>query len=297
MTRTVLGVGERALPEYAVYALKFATRDARRGDHFHPDSPGAPGDPHDDTPMPMDYFVWAVVGDDATWVVDTGFLADEAAARRRTLLRTPAEALASIGIDAATVGDVIITHLHYDHIGGAVQFPSARFHVQDREIAFATGRHMLTDQRHGFTGRHIADVVLAVHAGRVVFHDGDAELAPGLSVHHVGGHTDGLQVVRVHTRRGWIVIASDAAHYYEMLERQRAFHLTFDFPALVAGYERVVALADAPDAYVPGHDPAVLDRYPAVAGLEGRVARLDLPPEPDHTRPDTHHPDRQRSTA
>jgi hypothetical protein len=120
---------------YRVYALKYAERDARRAEHF------IGGDPHD-APMPMDYFVWAIVGDDATWVVDTGFGADDADRRRRRLLRSSAEALATIGIDAATVTDVIITHLHYDHAGGIAPLPRARFHLQDREMAFATGRHM-----------------------------------------------------------------------------------------------------------------------------------------------------------
>ena len=265
------------LPTYAVYAVKYAERDARRSDHFHPDFPAAPDDPHDDLSMPMDYFVWAIVGRPGTWVVDTGFGPDDALRRERRLLRSAAEGLALIGVDAATVADVIITHLHYDHVGGFDQFPAARFHVQDREVAFATGRNMLTPgQQHGFTPQHVADFVLAVHAGRVVFHDGDDELAPGITVHHVGGHTDGLQVVRVHTADGWLVLASDATHYYENLETGRPFHIVFDVAAMLDGFERVRSLADDADRYVPGHDPEVLRRH-RVAGpaLDGIAVRLD----------------------
>lgn len=259
-----------------MYAVKYAERGATRREHFHPDFPATGGDPHEDTSMPMDYFVWAVVGDARTWVVDTGFDTGDAARRGRRLLRTAAEGLASIGIDAATVSDVIVTHLHYDHAGGFDQFPAARFHVQDREVAFATGRHMLlASQHHAFTAQHVADFVLAVHAGRVVFHDGDDELAPGLSLHHVGGHTDGLQVVRVHTDRGWIVLASDATHFYENLEARRPFPIVFDVEAMLAGYERVRRLADRPDGYVPGHDPDVLRRFPAAGeGLAGIACRI-----------------------
>lgn len=260
--------------QYEVFAVKYAERDAARHEHFHPDFGG--GDGHDDASMPMDYFIWAVVGAGGTWVVDTGFGADDAASRGRRLLRSAAEGLSSIGIDAASVTDVIITHLHYDHVGGFEQFPTARFHVQDREVAFATGRHMVTPaQQHAFTARHIAEFVLAVHAGRVVFHDGDDELAAGLTVHHVGGHTDGLQVVRVWTRRGWLVLASDATHYYENLETRRPFPIVFDVDAMLTGFDRVRALADGPDLYVPGHDPAVLVRHPpAGEGLEGIACRL-----------------------
>jgi glyoxylase-like metal-dependent hydrolase (beta-lactamase superfamily II) len=256
---------------YQVYALKYAERDARRAEHF------IGGDPHD-APMPMDYFVWAVVGAVATWVVDTGFGEADAQRRRRRLVRSAAAALATIDIDAATVTDVILTHLHYDHAGGLAQFPAARFHVQDREMAFATGRHMTRPAlNHGFTADHVADLVHAVHQGRVVFHAGDDELADGLSVHLIGGHTDGMQVVRVRTGTGRLVLASDATHYYENIEAGRPFPIVFDVGAMVEGYETLRRLAAPGGAVIPGHDPAVLERYPpAGPGLEGIVARLDL---------------------
>ena len=263
------------VPVYRVFAVKYAEREAKRGEHFHPDF----GDANDDheAAMPMDYFVWAVIGDDGrTWVIDTGFGEQDAARRGRRLLRTSGEALRTIGVDATAVADVIITHLHYDHVGGFGQFPNARFHVQDREVAFATGRHMTTpSQQHAFTPTHIADFVLAVHAGRVVFHDGDDQIAAGLSVHHVGGHTDGMQVVRVNTDRGWLVLASDAAHYYENLESRRPFSIVFDVAAMLAGFDRVRQLAEPPDLFVPGHDPEVLRRYPPVSPeLAGVACRL-----------------------
>lgn len=257
---------------YEVYAVKYAERDARRPEHF------LGGDAHD-APMPMDYFVWAVVGAEATWIVDTGFGPSDAAQRNRTLVRTVTEALATIGIDAATATDVIITHLHYDHIGGHYEFPQARFHVQDREMAFATGRHMThRGLNHAFTASHIADMVLLVHDGRVVFHDGTSELAPGLSVHHVGGHTDGLQIVRVQTSIGRLVLASDASHYYENMDADRPFSIAFDIGAMYDAFTTARSLADRPELVIPGHDPLVLERFePAGPGLEGIAVRLDRP--------------------
>ncbi|MCU1361965.1 MAG: hypothetical protein JWN99_3254 [Ilumatobacteraceae bacterium] len=257
---------------YRVYAVKYAERDARRADHF------VGGDPHD-APMPMDYFVWAVVGDDRTWVVDTGFQQTDATERGRRLLRTVTEALATIDIDAASVSDVIITHLHYDHIGGHSQFPVARFHVQDREMAFATGRNMTHHAiNHSFTPSHIAEMVLLVHGGRVEFHDGVDQLADGLTVHHVGGHTDGLQVVRVRTDAGWLVLASDASHYYENMDTGRPFIVTFDVGAVLQAYRTVRQLADRPELVVPGHDPLVLQRFtPVSPDLDGIAVRLDQP--------------------
>jgi glyoxylase-like metal-dependent hydrolase (beta-lactamase superfamily II) len=256
-------------PAYDVFAIKYAERDARRSDHF------IGGDPHD-APMSMDYFVWAIVGNGQTWVVDTGFGPDDAARRKRRLVRSTADGLSLIGIDAATTTNVILTHLHYDHVGGFDQFPNTRFHLQDREMAFATGRNMTThEQSHSFTPRHIAEMVMAVHDGRVAFHDGDSQLADGLSVHLLGGHTDGLQVVRVNTRLGWLVLASDATHYYENMDTTRPFPIVFNLDAMVAGYDRLRILAGPDGVIVPGHDPKVFDRHPAAdASLEGIVARL-----------------------
>jgi len=267
---------------YRVYAVKYAERDARRPEHF------LGGDRHD-VPMPMDYFVWAAVGGDAAWVIDTGFGSYDADRRRRRLLRSAADALATIGVDAGAVHDVVLTHLHYDHAGGVEHFPNARFHVQDREMAYATGRHMTRpEQGHAFTPDHVAALVHAVHTGRVVFHAGDDELAPGLSVHLIGGHTDGLQVVRVRTADGWLVLASDATHYYENIEARRPFPVVFDVDAMLDGFDTLHRLASPDDAIVPGHDPLVLARYPAAGpGLEGVAARLDGPPSPCPSRVST----------
>ncbi|MGE0733173.1 MAG: N-acyl homoserine lactonase family protein [Alphaproteobacteria bacterium] len=258
---------------HEVYAVRYAHRQARRADHF------VGGDPHDG-PMDMDYFVWAIKGDGRIWVVDTGFTATDAAARNRQLLRTAAEGLALIGVDAAAVADVIVTHLHYDHIGGFAQFPRARFHLQDKEMSYATGRHMVQPAiNHAFAVDHVIGMVREVYKGRVVFHDGDAELAPGLSLHLVGGHTMGLQVVRVFTRLGWIVLASDASHYYENMESGRPYPIVYDLADMKAAFARLRALADKPAYIVPGHDPLVMQRYTAMSpALEGIAVRLDAEP-------------------
>lgn len=261
--------------EWQVYAVKYATSAERlRKDNFI-----TPPDPHDG-PMPIDYFVWAVTDGERTFVVDTGFDAGEAQARGRTLLRTAAEGLATLDIDAARIDDVIMTHLHYDHAGGHDQFPGARFHLQDSEMSFATGRHMCSHAvAHPFTVDHVTEMVRRVFEGRVAFIDGDRELAPGLSVHLVGGHSMGLQVVRVRTRRGWVVLASDASHFYENMEAQAPFPILYNLGDMVQGWERLKELATSASHIVPGHDPLVLERYPAVSpDLAGIAVRLDADP-------------------
>ena len=261
------------LPAYEVYAIKYAERGGRRPEHF------IGGDPHDGA-MPMDYFIWLVRNDERLIVVDTGFDAAMAAKRKRTLVREPRDGLALLGVKAEDVREVIITHMHNDHVGTFFDFPNANFHLQDEEMEFVTGRHM----RQAFFSRpyevdHVVGMVRLVFGNRVIFHRGEAEIAPGVSVHHIGGHTKGLQSVRVHTKRGWVVLASDASHYYEHMEKERCFPLVYDVGEMIEGYATLRRLAASPKHIIPGHDPLVLQRYPAVSPeLKGIAVRLDVDP-------------------
>ena len=258
---------------YDVYAVRYATmQNRRRRDNFI-------ADPHDG-PMPIDYFVWAIVNNNRTIIVDTGFEHVEAGNRGRQLIRLPREGLALLGIESHSVEDVIITHMHYDHAGTLDDFPNARFHIQEQELSFVTGRYMCHNAlRHGYSVGHVTGLIERLYADRVVFHDGDEVLAPGISVHHIGGHTRGLQCVRVNTRRGWVVLASDASHFYENMEKGSPFPIVFNVGDMLQGHVKLQRLAESPKHIVPGHDPLVMERYPAPdSELEGIVIRLDTDP-------------------
>ena len=260
---------------YEIYAIKYAHHDRPSSENF------IGGDSHD-VPMPLDYFVWAIVGVKRTFILDTGFDALRAQKRGRDLLQPVGEGLHAMGIDPASVQDVIISHLHYDHCGNEDLFPNARFHLQDTEMAYATGRCMCHGVlRMPFECDDITAMVRRVFAGRVQFHDGDEELAPGLSVHLCGGHSKGLQAVRVKTRRGFVVLASDVAHLYAHLEQRRVFPVTYNVGDVFEGYNKVETLASSRQHVVPGHDPRVLDLYPpAKPNLAGWAVRLDADPKP-----------------
>jgi len=256
-----------ALPEYEILAIRYATRDGRRRDHF------IGGDPHDG-PMPMDYFVWVATGGGRTVVIDTGFT-EEVSNRRggRTYLRCPVQTLAGMGIDPQQVDDVILTHLHYDHAGNFDRFPTARFHLQEAEMNYATGRYMHYPRlSHSFELDDVCGLVRLNYGQRVYFHHGDSEVAPGISVHLAGGHTAGLQFVRIHTRRGWVVLASDVSHFYENFEKGRPFSSAFHVGQMLEGFDRLRALAGSPQHIVPGHDPKVMERYPPAPGAPDGVA-------------------------
>lgn len=261
---------------YEIYAIRYAHHDRTASENF------IGGDPHDG-PMPLDYFVWAITGGGQTFVLDTGFDAAMGERRKRQHLRDPGEGLKMIGVDPAAVEDVIISHMHYDHAGNHALFPNARYHLQDREMGFCTGRCMChPSMRFAFDKEDVAAMVRRLFEGRVRFHDGTDEIAPGLSVHHVGGHTMGLQVTRVWTRRGWVVLASDASHLYANMEQERPYPVVYNVGDMLEAYETLRRLASSPAHIIPGHDPLVMTRYPAAKpGLEGIVARLDVEPKTD----------------
>lgn len=257
-------------PVYEVYAIKYAHHERTASQNF------LGGDPHDG-PMPLDYFVWLIRGKGRDLLVDTGFNAAAAARRQRQLLRPVEQALSLMGVEPGAVRDVVITHLHYDHVGNFDLFPRATFHLQDLEMQFATGRCMCHEpMRHAFDVEDVVGMVRSVYAGRVRFHAGDAQLAPGISVHLIGGHTMGLQVVRVATRRGHVVLASDASHYYANMGEGRPFPIVYNVADMMEGWGKLLALADSAAHVIPGHDPLVLERYPAPSKeLQGIVVRLD----------------------
>ena len=255
--------------DYSVYAVKYATREARSGEHFYG------GDPHD-APMPMDYYVWAVVSPERTIVVDAGFTAEVAARRGRKHLRCPTEGLEALGIDCARVPYIILTHLHYDHVGNLEKFPEATYVVQEAEMAFWTGRYAGRD--HFRTIVEVDDIAYLVREnfeGRLRFVAGSEEIVPGIEVHRTGGHSAGLQVVRVKTARGWVVLASDATHFYANIEQDRPYSIVSDLPRMYGAFDLVHALADSSAHLVPGHDPLVLERFPAAGkNLEGVAVRI-----------------------
>jgi glyoxylase-like metal-dependent hydrolase (beta-lactamase superfamily II) len=258
---------------YEVFAVKYAHHTRRSSENF------IGGDPHD-VPMPLDYFVWAIRNPSRTIVVDTGFTEEMAAKRGRDHIRSPGAGLKTIGIDADKVADVVITHMHYDHAGGLDAFPDARFHIQDREMHYCTGRCMChAHLRQTFEAEDVVAMVRRVFDGRAQFHDGASALAPGITLHLIGGHALGLQAVQVKTRRGYVVLASDASHFYANYEQGRPFPIVANMVETLEGYRTIQELASSPRHVIPGHDPLVLTRYPAAgAGLEGIVVRLDAEP-------------------
>lgn len=255
---------------YEVYAIRYAHHERRASANF------LGGDP-ENGPMPIDYFLWLIKGRGKSYVVDTGF--DEAMARKRgrQFLLPPEVGLRALGVNHENIADVIVTHMHHDHAGNHHLFPTAVFHLQEREMCFATGRAMCHQVlRHPYEESDVTTMVGRVFRGRVCFHDGEEEIAPGLSVHWLGGHTAGIQCVRVHTRCGWLVLASDATHFYANIQQERPFPAMHDVLQGLEAWRKLRSLASSEGLIIPGHDPAVLTRFPQALPDFPDIVRLDL---------------------
>jgi glyoxylase-like metal-dependent hydrolase (beta-lactamase superfamily II) len=270
---------------YQIYQLTYA-RDHHRRVHNN----FMLLDMHDG-PMPVDFNVWILRNSERVVLVDTGFGPRASSLRGRPLEIDPVEALATIGIPSASVEDIILTHLHFDHAGSIERFEKARFHIQDQEMSFATGRCMCDHfVRRPFDVEDIVTLVRRNYEARVVFHDGDEEIFPGISVHKFPGHSAGLQSVRVMTARGPVILASDASHYWANILTMRPFNLTVDVTATLATYRKLMAMGGTPDRIIPGHDPKVRRLFPSldVNGIE--LLALHAEPKPydlsDLTRTD-----------
>ena len=260
-------------PPFAVHAVRFASRPGVRGQHFlgHDDRAG---EAH-----PTAYYVWLATNADHVVLVDAGIdPARPVPIDGITFHRSPVEGLAELGIRPEQVDYVVLSHLHYDHTGTVAAFPAARYVVQRRELDYWTGPVAARIRReHWLVSREDVGHLTGPARSRLDLVDGSAEVVPGLEVHHVGGHTAGMQVVRVRTAAGPVVLASDAAHYYANLQRRSPFPIVYNVGDMAVGWETIERLAGHPDRFIPGHDPIVTEIYPRASDKVDAWA-LHLPP-------------------
>jgi glyoxylase-like metal-dependent hydrolase (beta-lactamase superfamily II) len=255
---------------YEVYAVRYGTRTGAKAEiylnhHIY-------GEP--DEPLGMDYYCWVARNAARTVVIDTGFGPEGGARRRRTTLIEPVAALARLGVDAATVPQVVVTHAHYDHIGNLAAFPAAEVVMARRELEFWTGPYGARRQFAWSTEAAEIDHLARVRdQGRLTAIDAAYTLAPGIEVVPVGGHTPGQVIVLVATEAGQTVLASDAAHYYEEVERDRPFAFVADLEAMYRGFDLLKEItAESGRVLVPGHDPEVMTRFAPLDGAEADFA-------------------------
>jgi glyoxylase-like metal-dependent hydrolase (beta-lactamase superfamily II) len=262
--------GAAAGATYEVLAVRYGTRVTRRSDVFF--DYGLYGEP--DAELGMAYYFWVARNAERTVVVDTGFDPSVGARRGRAVVCPPLEALGRLGIEPRSVSLLVLTHLHYDHIGNVAAFEGVPIAAPERELAF--WRSPIASRRHFaiHVERDELDRVQRLYEqGRVRALGPHEEVAPGITAVHIGGHTPGLQALVVASAAGPVVLASDAFHYYEELELDRPFAILCNLEEMYRGFDTLRELsAGAPELLVAGHDPLVMERYRPVAGEAAGLA-------------------------
>jgi len=214
------------------------------------------------------FTIWVMRAPGRVVLLDAGFYRDTFLARwkPRDFVR-PSDALRrGLGIEPDQVTDIVISHTHWDHADGADLFPRATIWIQKEEYDYYIGPQGEVLHTGGVDADDAKMFAALKDAARVRLIDGDAkEILPGISVFTGGKHTYASQYVGVRTSSGTIVLASDNAYLYENLEKRLPIAQTLDADANVKAQARMLALAATPSLVVPGHDPAVFDRFPAIA--------------------------------
>src|SRR5262249_29392156 len=176
------------------------------------------------------------------------------------------------GFKPADIPLCLITHLHYDHWAGHSLFPSAEFWIQKEEVSFWTGPYAGTPAFRGSANvPSLAGLVTLNYDQRIRMMEGDREVCPGRRVHRGGGHTAGLQLVSVATKRGTVVLTSDASHFYHNVEMRQPVQIITSLPEMLDAFETIDALAGKEKLVVAGHDPQGADRLPTI---EPRIVKI-----------------------
>ena len=218
----------------------------------------------------MGYYLWVIRNEHTTILVDTGYAAGPARARNREVLVDPLEALQRLGVTSSP--DVLIlTHAHYDHIGNVDRISAARAYIARKEYEFWTGPLAGKPLFANFSEpREIAELRRLHDAGRLELIDGIVHVAAGVRMIPVGGHTPGQSIVEVDTPVGTVLLASDAGHFHEEIEKDMLFKSMADWPTSYSVLERI-----RDGAYIQvisGHDVSELDRHQRLDGALGTFA-------------------------
>jgi glyoxylase-like metal-dependent hydrolase (beta-lactamase superfamily II) len=253
-------------PDYSIQAIRYAT------------SPGVQtsdlvvGGPKDKIDIAM--VVWLIRGGGHNILFDSGFhrerfLKDFA---MRDYLR-PDEAVKTAGVQPDEVTDIVISHAHWDHMGGIDLFPKAQVWIQKDEYRYYTMDAWQPGGNHGGIDPDDVKVLLQLNTeGRVHLIDGDnVEIFPGIRAYTGSRHTYDSEYLQVEGEPTY-VLASDNVYLYLNLDKHLA-SATFsdaDHAANIAQQARMIQLAGSPDRVVPGHDILQFQKFPTT----GRVAKI-----------------------
>lgn len=254
-------------PQYEVLAIRYGTI---------PDFPvaGLVKGAAADRKMDIAMMVWLIRGGGRNVLVDSGFYRPQFFEHWKVndFVR-PDQAVARAGVKPEEITDVVLTHVHWDHADGADLFPKAQIWIQRAEYVYYTADAWQSGGKHGGIDPDDMTALLRANtAGRLHLVDGDVEILPGIRVFTGGRHTWASQYLAVDAKPGPIVLASDNLYLYENLDKGLPIAQTFDEQSNLKAQEKMKQLVRDRRLIVPGHDPAVMTRFPKVG--EG-VVRIE----------------------
>lgn len=255
--------------KYEIYAIRYATLA-----NFPVSSLIAGADRSRRLDIAM--MIWVLKGADGrVAIVDTGFHRDRYF-RQFTVkdFVTPSDAIAPLGLRASDITDIFLSHMHWDHAGGLDLFPAARVWIQKDEFDYYTGEAWQSSTTHGgIDPEDVAEIVRRNTQGKVSFVRGDDDATLSGITFGIGGrHTWQSQFVTAQTRTHTVVLASDNMYLYENMDSHKPIAQTLDATSNLRTQERMRSIASEPRFVVPGHDPAVFDRFPHVSE---RIVRIE----------------------
>ena len=231
---------------------------------------GAPKDEKTDIAM----VIWLIRGGGRNILFDSGFHREKWLKEFPTAdYVRPDQAVKLTGVQPEDITDIVISHAHWDHMGGIDLFPKATVWIQKQEYAYYTGDAWQLGGKHGgIDPDDIEALVRRNTSGRLRLVDGDnVEIFPGIRAYTGARHTFASQYIRVDGSPAF-VLASDNCYLYRNLVEHKA-SATFseeDQPANIRNQGRMIELAGSPDRVVPGHDPLQFEKFPT----QGPIARI-----------------------
>lgn len=263
----VLLLGAATPPEYSIQAIRFGTLKSEPINNFVIGGPKGPT-------IDAAFVIWLIRGGGHNILFDSGFHHERWFKEEHIsdYLR-PDEAVKLAGVAPEDITDIVISHAHWDHLGGIDLFPKATVWIQKDEFRYYTGDAWQPGGHHGgIDPEDVRELVRLNTLGRLHWVDGDdVELFPGIRACTGSRHTFASEYLLVQGSPAF-VLASDNVYLYRNLSEHKpsATFSDADLPANLKQQERMMALAGSPDRVIPGHDPLQFQKYPTV----GRVAKI-----------------------
>ena len=217
------------------------------------------------------HMVWLLKGENGRNIlVDAGWIdTSKTGIKNRTYVR-PDLVLQRINVSPSNITDIIITHPHWDHIGGITLFPKAKIWMQKDDFDYFVGGAWLEGgYPKGFEKNDVRNIIEVNLQGRLKLIDGDdIEIFPGIKVFIGSKHTFENQylLVNSNSKTNKILIASDAIwFYYNLTNLLSVPTYIFDPKAYIEAMKRMKTLVTDTGLIIPGHDDLVFSRFPKVS--------------------------------